>query len=81
MVGAREPHPAFTRAYAVLAERFYTGPYPGEVDPETALEKLGFLYFAGVRAFVNPMEPHETDRAGKPFIRYEEALEGPCILF
>ena len=73
MVGVPEPRPAFPRAYA--------GPYPGEVDPETALEKLGFLYFAGVRAFVNPMEPHETDRAGKPFIRYEEALEGPCILF
>jgi ADP-ribosyl-[dinitrogen reductase] hydrolase len=67
------PHP---NCYWVVPGRFLAGQYPGDKYPAAARRKLGAILDAGVRCFVNLMEPDDTNWHGEPFAPYEDLADG-----
>lgn len=65
----------FGRCYWVEAGRLLAGCYPGAPTEAEARKKLGALLDAGVRTFVNLMEPAETNWEERPFVPYAPLLE------
>jgi hypothetical protein len=63
------------RSYWVVPGKLLAGCYPGAKYPKEATEKLTALLHAGIRHFINLMEPDERDRAGQLFVPYEDILE------
>jgi len=72
--GAKHSYCSFDRMYWVDSGRLLAGGYPGDLNPERAAEKLGFLVKSGIRQVINLMEPDEVDHYGNSFIPYEEQL-------
>ncbi|MGI6350088.1 MAG: protein-tyrosine phosphatase family protein [Armatimonadota bacterium] len=62
------PHP---RSYWVEPGTFIAGSYPGDLGKREAEAKLAALLDAGVRSFMNLMEPDEVDSSGNLFRPYE----------
>lgn len=60
----------YPRSYWVSERMLLAGFYPGADQPEVMQEKLSALLDAGIRCFVNLMEPDEVNWAGKPFADY-----------
>jgi hypothetical protein len=48
---------------------------PRSQRPQEATEKITALLNAGIRHFINLMEPDERDRTGQLFVPYEDLLE------
>lgn len=67
----------FPSSYWVIPGLFLAGEYPGAKNPAEANEKIKSLFDAGIRHFVNLMEPDETDHNGKPFKPYDNILTDP----
>jgi hypothetical protein len=67
--------PPFELAYWVVPGKLAAGCYPGDKNPREAERKLRSILGAGIRYFVNLMEPHERDRSGKLFVPYDPLLE------
>ena len=65
----------YPRSYWVVPGILLAGCYPGAKDPKEATEKLTALLHAGIRHFINLMEPDERDRTGQLFVPYENLLE------
>lgn len=65
----------FPRSYWVLPGQLLAGYYPGAIDPAERDVKLNALLDAGIRVFVNLMEPDETDWDGLPFAPYAPRLQ------
>jgi hypothetical protein len=64
----------FELAYWVVPGRLAAGCYPGDKDPSAAERKLKSMLEAGIRYFINLMEPHERDRSGALFVPYDPVL-------
>ena len=60
----------YPRSYWVYEDQLLAGFYPGSDDPVIMQEKLSALLDAGIRCFVNLMEPDEVDHYGKLFADY-----------
>ncbi|MGI6436017.1 MAG: DUF6508 domain-containing protein [Syntrophomonadaceae bacterium] len=54
--------------------RVLAGAYPGDLNPRTAWNKLGYLLQSGIGLVINLMEPHERNHQGIPFFPYEGEL-------
>ena len=52
------------------------GAYPGHLDAAHAAANAKNLLDAGVRVFLNLMEPGETNHSGKPFAAYTDVIKG-----
>ncbi|MCR9294084.1 MAG: dual specificity protein phosphatase family protein [bacterium] len=73
-------------SYWVKPQHFLAGAYPGAADVATHEQKLQSLLDAGIRVFLNLMEPDETNHEGKQFRSYEEDVavlqpEAECVRF
>jgi hypothetical protein len=69
------PPTPFPSSYWVVPGKLLAGYYPGAKDPKEATSKIAALLDAGIRHFINLMEPDEQDITGQPFVPYEERLE------
>lgn len=80
---AEEPAPAapiivyrpFPGCWWVAEKRFLAGGFPGAPDPTIMRYRLEALVDAGIRCVISLQEPNETDRRGRPFPDYREALQ------
>ena len=78
--------PPTSSSYWVVDGLLLGGSYPGDHEPKKHEQKIRALLDAGVRLFVNLMEPDETDLRGRPFVPYDEPVlqlcpEGSCVRF
>ena len=64
----------FDQAYWVEPGKFMAGCYPGAEHPDDARAKLKGLLGHGIRHVINLMEATELNRAGKPFVPYEDQM-------
>ncbi len=64
----------FGQAYWVKPGCLMAGCYPGAEHPDDAREKLNGLLAHGIHHVINLMEPTELNRAGKPFVPYEDQM-------
>jgi len=83
-----KPRPApLGRSFWVIEDKLLAGFYPGDQDPKVAQAKIGKLFEAGIRTFVNLMEVGETNWDRKPFVSYEKtaseiaAAKGETVAF
>ena len=72
----RPMEPPTTWTYWVVPGRFLAGCFPGERDTEKQGLKLEQLLEAGVRTFVDLMEPHEVNHWDEPIRPYADHLTG-----
>ncbi len=70
--------PPITSSYWVVPRSLLAGAYPGDPDPAEHHEKVQLLVDAGIRTFVNLMEEDETNRAGEPFVPYQDLAVKLC---
>lgn len=61
----------FERSFWVVPGTLLAGCYPGDQKSVEAERKLNAIIGAGIRTFLNLMEPHETNYAGAEFVPYE----------
>jgi len=74
-------HPPTAKSYWVLPGKLLAGAFPGDADPARHRKQVRTLVDAGIRTFVNLMEPDETNYAGEPFALYDSvarALAADC---
>jgi protein tyrosine/serine phosphatase len=64
----------FNQAYWVEPGKFMAGRYPGAEHPDDARDKLNGLLAHGIRHVINLMETQELNRAGTPFVPYEDQM-------
>ncbi len=74
MIDACTPAPT-RRSYWVVPHKLLAGAYPGAPTPSAHRARVEALWSAGVRTFINLMEPTETDNAGHPFTPYEDIVQ------
>jgi hypothetical protein len=74
--GASTPPAAWN--YWVIENRLLAGAYPGSPEPEERQQKARALVHAGIRAFVDLMEPDETNLEGQPFVPYAGTVRALC---
>lgn len=67
--------PPTTSSYWVIPGLLLAGAYPGNPDPEEHRHKIRGLLDAGVRTFVNLMQPDEVDHQGNRFVPYEDGVK------
>jgi hypothetical protein len=65
----------FERSYWVVPGMFLAGAYPGNPDPDKAVEKLRLLLDAGLRCFVDLTSPEDSNLLGQPLIPYRDLVE------
>ena len=70
--------PPTASSYWVIDGLFLAGAYPGAPEPDKHEQKIQALLDAGVRLFVNLMEPDEKDRRGRPFVPYDDRVQELC---
>ena len=70
----RRLHEPFEQAYWVIPGKLAAGCYPGDRNPRETERKLRSILEAGIRYFINLMEPHERDRSGNIFVPYDNVL-------
>jgi protein tyrosine/serine phosphatase len=70
-VGHPPPDPP-ERTYWVVPGRLLAGSYAGDTPEERQERRLRRFLQAGMRTFINLMEPHETNRRGEPFLDYAQ---------
>ena len=70
--------PPTPSSYWVVPELLLAGAYPGHPDPEEHRAKVQSLVGAGIRAFVNLMEPNEKNWSGQPFQPYADLARQLC---
>jgi hypothetical protein len=70
--------PPTSSSYWVVDGLFLAGAYPGAPEPDKHEQKIQALLDAGVRLFVNLMEPDETDHRGRPFVPYDVLVGQLC---
>ena len=70
--------PPTASSYWVIDGLFLAGAYPGAPEPDKHDQKIQALLDAGVRLFVNLMEPDETDHRGRPFVPYDDRVQELC---
>jgi hypothetical protein len=63
--------PPTPSSYWVLPARLLAGAYPGHQDPVKHHSRIQALVGAGIRLFVNLMEPDETNYTGQGFVTYD----------
>ncbi len=78
--------PPTSSSYWVVDGLLLGGSYPGDHEPKKHEQKIRALLDAGVRLFVNLMEPDETDLQGRPFVPYADPVrqlcsEASCVRF
>jgi protein-tyrosine phosphatase len=78
--------PPTASSYWVIDGLFLAGAYPGTPEADKHDQKIQALLDAGVRLFVNLMEPDETDHRGRPFVPYDDRVQelcpaAPCVRF
>ena len=69
------PPVPFPDSYWVVPGKLLAGDYPGAQDAKEAAAKLTSLLNAGIRHFINLMEPDETDRSGHRFVPYADSMQ------
>lgn len=62
------------RCYWVIDDVFLAGAYPGCPEPTDHLQRIGALFDAGMRTFINLQQEHETNNSGVPFVRYDDQM-------
>jgi len=62
------------RSYWALPGQLLAGAYPGDPQASVARSKVKRLIEAGVRVFVNLMEPDETNNQGQTFAPYDDLV-------
>jgi protein-tyrosine phosphatase len=77
-VASQHAVPPNSSSYWVVSGLLLAGAYPGHPDPEKHRAKIESLVSAGIRAFVNLMEPDETNLAGQPFTPYADVARQLC---
>ena len=70
--------PPTSSSYWVVDGLLLAGVYPGDLDPKMHKQKICALLDAGIRLFVDLMEPDETNWAGKPFVPYDALARQLC---
>lgn len=65
----------FERSFWVVPGTLLAGCYPGDQKSVEAERKLNAIIGAGIRTFLNLMEPHEKNRAGAEFVPYEPQMK------
>ncbi|MGD0038795.1 MAG: hypothetical protein ABSE84_00040 [Isosphaeraceae bacterium] len=70
--------PPTSSSYWMVPELLLAGAYPGDPDPQEHCQKVQAIVGAGTRTFVNLMEEDETDRAGEPFVPYQDLARQFC---
>ncbi len=77
---ATDQTPPASWCYWVVPGRLLAGAYPGSPHETAHHERIQSLTGAGIRVFLNLMEPDEMDHQGRPFASYEplaHELAGP----
>ena len=77
-LGRSDTTPPTASSYWVIDGLFPAGTYPGDPEPDKRDQKIQALLDAGVRLFVNLMEPDETDHRGRPFVPYANTAQELC---
>jgi len=77
-LAAPDAVPPIRWGYWVVESQFLAGAYPGDSDADGRQAKIQTLLDAGIRAFINLMEPDETNWAGVPFVPYDDMVEKFC---